>query len=203
MGQHTTEVKLNDGRVAKLFEPSADRDLDKLVAFLSGLPQQERNNMRYNVTDKVYGRKRLEMVDGVDHWRLVVELDGKIIGDATMDRSLYRWTRHVADLRCAVDEKSEVHGVRAILLRALVDAAGAAGIERLCSEVLDSQPALMKSLEALGFSQEVVRKHYAKDLGGTYHDVIIMSNDREPVWRRLSEHLEEMDIRLDRMYGGE
>ncbi len=203
MSGHISQVILNDGRVMKVFEPNADRDLDRLVSFLSGLPQHERNNMRYNVTDKTYGRKRLEMVDKIDHWRLLAEVDGKIVGDATMDRSLYRWTRHVADIRCAVDVTYEEQGVRAVLLRALVEAGAATGIERLCSEVLDSQPGLKKSLQDLGFSSEVVRKHYAKDLEGAYHDVIIMSNDREPVWRRLSETLEEMDIRLDRMYGGE
>lgn len=203
MSPFDTEVALNDGRVMKLFEPKADRDLDRLVGFLSGLPADERNNMRYNVTDRVYGRKRLEMVDRIDHWRLLAEVDGRVVGDATMDRSLYGWTRHVADIRCAVDRGVEACGGRAILLRALVEIGATAGIERLCSEALDSQPDLMKSLEGLGFTREVVRRRYAKDLKGEYHDVVVMSNDREPVWRRLSETLEEMDIRVHRMYGGE
>jgi len=203
MSHHTTDVTLNDGRIMKIYVPDPDADLDKLVAFLSGLPQSERNNMRYNVTDKKYGAQRLRMVDGVDHWRLLAEVDGAVVGDATMDRSLYQWTRHVADLRCAVDPIYEKLGVRVVLLKALVELSGAAGIERLCSEVLDSQPGLISSLDGLGFTREVVRKHYAKDLTGTYHDVIVMSNDREPVWRRLSECLEDMDVQYSRIYGGE
>jgi len=130
-------------------------------------------------------------------------VDGALVGDATMDRSLYPWTRHVADLRCAVDPKFEKLGVRAALLAALVEISSEAGIERLCSDVLDSQPGLISSLESLGFTREVVRKHYAKDLAGKYHDVIVMSNDREPVWRRLSETLEDMDVKYARIYGGE
>jgi GNAT superfamily N-acetyltransferase len=203
MSHYTTDVTLSDNRVLKVFEPDPEKDLERLVAFLSGLPQGERNNMRYNVTDRKYGALRLRMVDGVDHWRLFAEADGALVGDATMDRSLYPWTRHVADLRCAVDPSYEKLGVRAVLLKALVELSGAAGIERLCSEVLDTQPGLIASLDGLGFTREVVRKHYAKDLSGGYHDVIIMSNDREPVWRRLSEKLEDMDVQYSRMYGGE
>jgi ribosomal protein S18 acetylase RimI-like enzyme len=130
-------------------------------------------------------------------------VDGTVVGDATMDRSLYQWTRHVADIRSAVDPGCEKLGVRAVLLKAMLEISGHAGIERLCSEVLDSQPALIATLESLGFTREVVRKHYAKDLSGAYHDVVIMSNDREPVWRRLSEKLEDMDIQYSRMYCGE
>jgi len=201
---HTmTDATLGDGRSLKIYQPDPARDLEKLVTFLSGLPERERKNMRYNVTDRKVGAQRLAMVDGVDHWRLFAEVDGTVVGDATMDRSLYQWTRHVADLRCAVDPGYEKLGVRAVLLKALVELSGAAGIERLCSEVLDSQPALIATLDSLGFTREVVRKHYAKDLTGAYHDVIVMSNDREPVWRRLSEKLEDMDVQYARMYCGE
>jgi len=203
MSHTTTDVTLADGRSLRIFKPDPENDLDKLVTFLSGLPQGERNNMRYDVTDKKYGAQRLGMVDGVDHWRLIAEVDGAMVGDATMDRSLYPWTRHVADLRCAVDPGFEKLGMRAVLLKALVELSGSAGVERLCSEVLDSQPGLIATLESLGFTREVVRKHYAKDLTGAYHDIIVMSNDREPVWRRLSEKLEDMDVQYSRMYGGE
>ncbi|MCK9463306.1 MAG: hypothetical protein M0R80_27110 [Proteobacteria bacterium] len=203
MSNHTTEVTLTDGRTLNIFTPDPNKDVDRLVAFLSNLPPGERNNMRYNVADRTFGAQRLKMIDGVDHWRLFAEVDGTVVGDATMDRSLYQWTRHVADLRCAVSSEFEKLGVRAILLKALVELSAEAGIERLCSEVLDSQPGLTSSLEALGFAREIVRKHYAKDQKGAYHDVIIMSNDREPVWRRLSEKLEDMDIHYSRMYCGE
>jgi hypothetical protein len=203
MNRYMTEATLSDGRALRIFEPAVEKDLDKLVAFLSGLPQSERRNMRYNVTDKMYAEQRLRVIDGVDHWRLLAELDGTVVGDATMDRSLYPWTRHVADLRCAVDPGLESLGVRALLLQALVELSGYAEIERLCSEVLDSQPALIAELEGLGFEREVVRKRFAKDQAGAYHDVIIMSNDREPVWRRLSERLEDMDLQIARFYSGE
>jgi GNAT superfamily N-acetyltransferase len=198
-----TDVTLTDGRVLHVFRPDADKDLDKLVAFLSGLPESERRNMRYNVTDKKFGAQRLKVVDGVDHWRLLAELDGAVVADATMDRSLYPWTRHVADLRCAVDPKLEALGLRAALLKALIEMSADAGIERLCYELLDSQPELLTSLEGLGFTREVIRSRYAKDQSGAYHDVIIMSNDREPVWRRLSEKLEDMDIQYSRIFCGE
>jgi hypothetical protein len=203
MSQDAKEIRFPDGRSVTIYQPDVARDLDKLVAFLSGLPTKERNNMRYNVTDKKYGAQRVAMVDGIDHWRLVAETDGSIVGDATMDRSLYSWTRHVADLRCAVDSRYDALGLRVVLLKELVEASSIAGIERLCSEVLDSQPELMESLQDLGFTREVVRTRYAKDLAGAYHDVVIMSNDREAVWERLSDMMAEMDGQYARVNSAE
>ncbi|MBN2492988.1 MAG: GNAT family N-acetyltransferase [Deltaproteobacteria bacterium] len=176
-------------------QPAVEPDLDRLVSFFRQLSSEQRNYLRYDVTEAGPCRQRLEQLDGKDHWRLVAEQDGEIIGDATMDREPFGWTRHVAELRAVVNPSYLHLGVGPTLFRELAAIGNRAGIELLFTEVMADQTELVAALEKSGFVKEAVRKRYAKDLRGQSHDVIIMSNDLEAVWRRLADLIEETDMR--------
>ncbi len=196
------EVVLADGQTLIVREPKVSQDLEKLVDFFSKLPAAVRNHLRYNVTDIDFCQTRLKQINGIDHWRLIAELDGKIVADATMDREPFGWTRHVAELRSVVDPRFDGLGIESVLLNQLVNLGANSKIEQLYTEVHREQTGLIQLLEKEGFVFETVRKKYAKDLEGKLHDVVIMSNDLEVVWKALAEHLEEMDIKLSRIYPG-
>lgn len=191
------KTPLHDGRELVVRQPKSDDDLNNLVRFLSGLPADLRNTLRYNVADEETCRFRLGQLDGKHHWRLIAELNGVIVGDATMDREPFAWTRHVAQLRCVVDPKFQQFGVGQVLFDKLVALGPGAGIERLFTEVMAEQTDLIVMLEKAGFSFEARRNKYAKDPSGKLHDLIIMSNDLDSVWKRLDEQLIEMDIRVN------
>lgn len=190
------KTPLNDGRELVIRQPKGEEDLKKLVRFLSGLPADLRNTLRYNVADQETCRFRLGQLDDKNHWRLIAELNGVIVGDATMDREPFAWTRHVAQLRCVVEPGFQQFGVGQVLFDELVGLGPDAGIERLYTEVMAEQTDLIVMLEKSGFSFEARRNKYAKDPSGKLHDLIIMSNDLDSVWKRLDEQLVEMDIRI-------
>lgn len=191
---------LADGREVVVREPDPDADVDRLVEFLSGLPADTRQYLRYNVTERETARRRLGQVDSRDHWRLLAEIDGTIVGDATMDRELFNWTRHVAEMRCVVEPEFGRLGVDQLLLGALIRLGRKAGLERVITEVLAVQKDRIEILEGEGFVYEFTRKKYAKDTRGKLHDVVVLSNDLESLWKNLAEQFEEMDIRLSRFY---
>ena len=195
MGTSIKKVPLPDGREVVLKQPTIDEDLQRLVSFLNGLPPEMKNYLRYNVTKTEVCRRRLEQVDSKNHWRLIAEVNGEIVGDGTLDREPFGWTRHVAELRGLVHPDYRRLGVGQILRTELVNQGRAAGVERLVAEVLREQTHVIEMLENAGFRYEATRKKYAKDSRGKLHDVIIMSNDLEMVWRRLAEDFADMDIK--------
>jgi GNAT superfamily N-acetyltransferase len=193
-------ARLSDGREAVIREPDPVVDVDPLVGFFAGLPAEIRQYLRYNVSERETAARRLKQVDGKDHWRLVAEVDGKIVGDLTMDREPYTWTRHVAEMRCVVRPEFRHTGIEPILLDAVIRLGRQGGVERICTEVLAVQKDWIEILEGEGFVYEVTRKKYAKDTRGKLHDVVMLSNDLESLWKNLAEQFEEMDIKLSRFY---
>jgi hypothetical protein len=195
-------LKLSDGREVLIRRPSV-ADLDALMAFFTHLPADIKQFLRYNVHNHEILTARLGQIDGESHWRLIAEISGKIIADGTMDRDLYGWTRHLAELRVIVDDDFEALGVRAAVCEEFVVLAQAAGIERLQTEVPVVRTDLIPILEELGFQRELVRKNYARGVDGKMHDVAIMSNDLGRIWEHLEGIMHEQDAGFSGWFSGQ
>lgn len=192
----TKTFDLPTGEHVTIRVPSADRDLEALTSFFAGLPEKEREYLRYDVTDEKTTRVRLAQLDGEDHFRLVAEVGSTIIGDVTLDREPFNWTRHVALIRAIVKPEYKDRGVTEILFRGIVRAGEEHGVERLYAYVMPEQENLVQALVKAGFRLEATLSGFGKDLHGRPHDINIYTNDMEGVWRRLAEQLEEMDYRI-------
>lgn len=191
-------VALPDDRDLVVRPPDADRDLHNLVDFFTRLPPEGRRHLRYDVTDTEAVRQRLLQVDSTNHWRMIAELEGRIVGDATLDRRREAWAQHVAEMRGVIDPDCIQLGVGPILFGELLETASASGIERLVCEVLKQDAERMDMMDAIGFVREAVLKNYARDMSGRLQDLIIMTNDLSDAWNRLLEQLEELDNRNSR-----
>lgn len=190
--------RLPEGKDVTIREVAAPDDLERLLVFFRGLPAGVRNHLRYNVTERAPLRDRLLQLDGKNHWRLLAELDGAVVGDGTLDREPYGWTRHVAGVRVVVQPDVVHLHVAQLLLNALLGLGSAAGIERLTCEVLDTDQDRIGMLEEAGFVREAVLRSYAKGPDGRQHDLLLMTNDVEDAWRHLADQLEELDGRAAR-----
>lgn len=182
-----------DGQQIVLRQPELPADLERLLAFFERLPPEVRNYMRHDAQDRDSVVRRLSQIDNVSHWRLVAELDGEIVADATLDREPFNWSRHVAEIRPIIDPHFLHRGIRALLCRELLLLGRAEGIERLFTEVSPEQADLISTLEREGFAYEATRKKYAKDWQGRVHDIILMSSDAGDVWERLQILIETLD----------
>lgn len=192
----TKTFRLATGEAVAVREPALEADLGPLVRFLSELPESERNCLRYDVTSAETCRARLSQLDGESHFRLVAELGGTIVGDATLDREPFAWTRHVAQIRCVLAPGQHEVEVGAILFRELVSLAEEAGIERLFAEVMEEQRRLIGTLEKTGFVLEATLRGFARDLRGANHDLLVYTNELGRIWERLAMLVEGMDIRI-------
>jgi len=68
--------------------------------------------------------------------------------------------------------------------------------------VLPEHESYIRFLSQLGFEREMVRKNRAKGVDGKLHDLVILSNDLESVWKRLEDNITDMDLSFARWYGG-
>ena len=195
-------VRLGDGRDLRIRRPDIDSDQSRMIEFFSKLPRSLRNYLRYNVTKPELLRRRLSMVDERDHFRLIAEIDGKVVGDGSMDREPFGWTHHIAHVRTVVDPEFKSLGIDTLLLRRLVEFGKECGVDRFFSEVIKEHTEMIRTLENEGFVMELTLKDYAKDIKGRLRDVVVMSNDQTTVWKRLEEHIEELDIRMHSLYRG-
>lgn len=187
---------LHSGKVITVRQPSLKQDLDRIVQFLSSLSARERNFLRYNVHERDTCAARLGEVDGKNHFRLIAELDGEIVGDATLDREPFAWSRHVAKLRGVIAPRHQKKGIGSILFRELASLAEEAGVEHLVAEVMPEQKAMIALLKNSGFIHEATLKGFLRDQHGKKHDLLIMTNDLIAVWEHLADDLVAMDIRM-------
>lgn len=170
--------------------PDPEADLWSLVGFLSSLPEEQRIYLRYDVTRPEGCLARLKQVDGRHHFRLIAEVDGRIVADGTLDREVFFWSRHMAELRCVFSQEAIDLGVGPLLIHDLVGLGHQVhDIEILFTEVMPEQRELIQMMTDAGFVYEATRKRAAKDIHGRTHDLQIYSNDLERVWERLEEQI--------------
>lgn len=179
-------------------QPNVQDDLERFHGFIKSLPSEKRNYLRYDVTDIDLCRERMSASNGTENWRLFAEMDGEIVASGTLDREPHGWTRHVAELRCLVSPAANHMGIGIVLIQELVGLGSKAGIQRLFAEALKEQKGVQDKLLAAGFEYEATRRKYAKDASGRLHDVVIMSNDLDAVWKALGETIHELDLRYSR-----
>ncbi len=197
----SSRARISDGQYVVVRAVDRSRDLAALLAFLEALPAEVRQTLPYDVRDPRIVDAHLAQIDGQHHWRAIALLNDLIVADASLDREPFGWARHVALFRAVVRPDLERRGLRHLLCDWLIEAAREAGVERLTAEVLADHGHEVRVLERLGFVQEFTRRSFAKGLDGRLHDVLVLSNDLDVVWRQLEDHLSDMDSYFPGMAG--
>lgn len=164
------------------------RDGTKLLEFFSALPKEDRLFLRGDVTKKKWVDNFVNNLDHTARVPLVAVHEKKIIGNATLYRSRYGWTMHVAKLRVAVAREYQRQGLGTELAKALVKVAMSIGIEKMIVEVVDNQISAKSAFEKLGFYPEAILKGHVKDINGKRRNLVIMANDVSHIWESL-EHM--------------
>lgn len=170
-----TVVTRNSTRVK--LRPLAREDREALVAFFARLSDEDRWYLRDDVLDPTVIEGWL---NGLNYERvlpIVAEVDGRIVGNATLHRKPFGGLRHLGKLRIVVDPEYRNQGLGSWLLLDLMNHAMHAGIEKLIAEVVADQEgrAVVTGLRRLGFVQEAILQDYARDPHGQPHDLLILS----------------------------
>ena len=167
------KVRLQSGTSVTI-RPMVKEDADKLYAFFSRVPREDRLFLRDDVSIR----------DVIDSWTqeldyrkvlpLVAEVGGNIVGDATLHRRTFGWTSHVGKVRLVIDKDYRGKGLGTVLIEELIDIAKKAGLEQLVAELMSNQTGALGAFKRLGFEKEAVFFNYVKDQMGEARNLVVM-----------------------------
>jgi len=133
-------------------------------------------------------------------WPIVaVTAEGEIVADATLQTVSRGWRRHVGEVRGVVAEAYRRQGLATALVRELVEHAGSRRLRKLKAEILDTQTGAFKVFQRMGFKEEARLKQHALDLDGQLHDILILTNSVDDLWRKMEDLISEMEITSSRV----
>jgi RimJ/RimL family protein N-acetyltransferase len=127
---------------------------------------------------------------------LVARKGRVVVGEATLYLTLHGWTRHVGEIRVAVDRAERRKGLGTELAEALVKAATDLGIEKIIVQVVENQVAARRTFEKLGFHKDAVLPHHVMDTAGIKRDLLIMANDVSQIWAAMEAMVQDYSPHL-------
>jgi RimJ/RimL family protein N-acetyltransferase len=118
---------------------------------------------------------------------ILAEVEGRIVGDATLHRQAYGWMRHVGEIRVVTDAYFRRRGLASAMAREIFYVALQGGLDKMVAEMGVDQVAAIKVFQKLGFQQEARLANHIVDLHGRKHDLIIMSTDIPALMQTMEE----------------
>jgi RimJ/RimL family protein N-acetyltransferase len=165
--------------------PLQPDDSAALLAFYRQMPEEDRLVLRDDVTTTDWAEGFLHKVETREVISLIAKSGSKVVGEATLYRTLHGWTRHVGEIRVAVGQNFRRKGLATTLASALVKIATDLGIEKIIVQVVDNQLAARRTFEKLGFHREATLPHHVMDIAGMKRDLIVLANDVSQIWAAM------------------
>ncbi len=172
-------------------------DMKALHGFFNGLPLDTRLCLREDVADSEVVERWMKEFDQSHILPLIALEEERIIADATLRQPRFGWGRHVGEVRVVVDPEFQGLGLASILINELVHEAARRGIDKIIGMFMEEQFAARRILEKVGFRQEAVLRKHVKDIHGKKHDLIVLSQDVEELWRRFEDFLRVRALRME------
>ena len=170
----STHVAGNKNVTLRLMTPA---DKAAILAFARALPEHDLLFLRRDITEEAAVDDWIREMQSGEIVTILAELNGRVVGYATIHRSLLRWTAHVAELRVMVAESMRGSGLGRILTQEAFANALAAGIEKMVAQMTLDQKGAIATFEGLGFRPEALLRDQVKDRQGNKHDLLVLSHE--------------------------
>ena len=194
MDNYPKKIKLKDGAEV-VIRPLQREDKEALLAFFKGLPDEDRQFLKEDVTDESVVNRWIRDLDYDRVLPLVAEQDGGIIGDASLHFNRHGWFRHMAELRCVVAKDHQKRGLGSFLMRELLSHASDKGIEKIMGQLTSEQETAFRAFSSLGFEKEAELKDFVCDIKGKKHNIVLMVNNVIDLWEKMENMVLEHEIR--------
>jgi L-amino acid N-acyltransferase YncA len=169
-------VTLKDGTPATL-RPMVKEDAGKLFEFFKHVPPEDRTFFKEDVSRRDVIDAWARTVDYEKILPLLAEVDGRIVGDATLHRRSFGWMSHVGRLRVATSEDYRHRGLGTRLVQALIEVAREADLEKVDVGLMADQALAIRAFEKLGFVKTARFPEHVKDMMGRRHDFVVLVYD--------------------------
>jgi len=166
-------VVLHDG-IPVILRPMVPQDKERLVKFFRQIPEEDRIYLREDVSKEEVIEAWCRELDYERVLPLLAELDGEIVGDATLHQRRYGWMSHIGTIRVVVHPDYRRKELGRILVKELLQIAEQIGLSKLDVGLMETQSAAIKMFEELGFTKIAVYPDHVKDFKGKLHDFVAM-----------------------------
>jgi len=192
LSEYPKEKTLKDGSKV-ILRPMVHEDEVGLMEFFSSLPEGERLYLRNDVINPEVIHYWVQNIDYDAVLPIMAVVDTtRIVGVSTLHRNGYSWTRHIGSIRLSVHPEFRRHGLARMLAGELFSNALTTDLEKIVAEVLPQQDDVRMAFNHLGFRTEAVLKDHHLDPKGRKHDVIIISNDINQLWKMWLDQCESV-----------
>lgn len=169
-------IVLRDGTKVVL-KAMTHSDRQGLAEFFARVPDEDRKFLKHDVSKKGVVESWLKDINYGRVFPLLAEVDGKVVGDATLHRRSSGWLKHVAEVRLVVDPAYRRKGLGSHMLEELILAAADTGVEKLVAEIVAEEKAAIRAFQRFNFEQVAVIPGIVKDQTGRNQDLVVMVLD--------------------------
>ena len=174
---------LKDGTRVVL-RPMVAEDRDKLMDFFQRVDEKDLMFLRSDVRDPEVIQDWAFNIDYHRVFPLLAEVDGKIVGDATLHMRRMGWKRHLGNVRVVVAKEYQGKGLGTLLINEIVELAGEFGLEKLVAEIHMEAQGARAAFKKAGFTAKAVFEDMVKDHSGQSGDLVVMVCDVQARDRR-------------------
>ena len=185
MAAYYKEGVLKDGSRVVL-HPMVKEDRDKILDFFQRLDEKDILFLRSDVRDPKVIDHWVNNIDYSKVFPLLAEVQGRIVGDATLHMRKLGWKRHLGNVRVVVAKDYQGKGLGSLLINELVELAGEFGLEKLVAEIHLQAQGAMAAFKRAGFSVKAVFEDLVKDPTGRNSDLVVMVCDVQGRDRRAA-----------------
>ncbi len=150
------------------------KDVNISLAFFSEIPESERRFFRSDVTNVDHLKERALQSEQGKIIRRIALMDGKIVGDASVEISSDLWKSGSAYLRLVVPKENIGLGIQYALAKDLYELSQEKKLDKITTKFMRPQKDLMEIYSNLGFKLEGVLPDYVHDLQGKEQDMVVM-----------------------------
>ncbi|NOR18274.1 GNAT family N-acetyltransferase [candidate division WOR-3 bacterium] len=180
------EVILKSGEKV-ILRPMVKEDEQKLLEFFLRLPEEDRLFLKNDVTDPKVIESWARNLNYEHVIPILAEIGGRIIGDATLHKRTTEEPPNIGEIRLVTDRDFRRRGLGTMLAKEVYYLALSLKLNRLVAEVVEDQHAVIKTFKSLGFQHETTLKDRAIDLHGLKHNLVVMTEDVDALWKTIED----------------
>lgn len=152
-------IVLNDG-TSVMLRPLQGNDTQKLLNLFRDVPDEELRMMRDDVTDPHVLRSWTEDINYDRVLPIVAELDGQLIGEASLHRNPKMPHSNIGQMRIYVSHEFRHRGLGSRLIDDVIELARDCGLEKLVLELFIDNAAMISAFERRGFERDAILPVY-------------------------------------------
>ncbi len=182
---HAHVIALPNGRTAWLRLMSAV-DKKPLLEFARSLPSNDLLFLRSDITEEASIDAWIADIEKGATVTLLAEIDGRIVGYASLHHDQARWTRRVGEIRVLLGPSSRGAGLGRRLAEEILHIGERRGVKKMAAMMTPDQAGARAAFERLGFQVEALLQDWVVDRNGRPRDLLVMSHDVEGLGDRAT-----------------